>query len=94
MKLRTKPIEQSDTEELFPLLDKLVDEWCERRALRELRTILPGYPMASVLTDGWWTLQTALENVRAFCRESMLPGERVRVDYALRLVNFILERRR
>ena len=53
MKTRNEPINQRDTEELFPLLDQLIDGWCERRALRELRLILAGYPMPNMLTDGW-----------------------------------------
>ena len=94
MKSRSEPIEKSDAEELFPLLDQLVNEWCGRRALPELRAILGGYPMANTLTDGWYTLKTALENLRAFCRDSMSPSERARVDYALRLVNFVVNQHR
>lgn len=90
MRSRGEPIEQGDTEELFPILNQLVDMWCERRALPELRWILRGYPMENTLTDDWHHLQTALENLRAFCRDSMTGVERERVDYALRLVGFIL----
>jgi hypothetical protein len=94
MQLRTERVEHSDVEGLFPLLDGLVDEWCGRRALPELRFILGGYPMANLLTDGWHDLKTALENVRAFCGNTMSPSEHVRVEYALRLVNFVLDQPR
>ncbi len=33
------------------LMAELVDGWCERRALRPLRTILAGYLRVSGLTD-------------------------------------------
>jgi hypothetical protein len=72
----------------------LVDEWCGRRALPELRFILGGYPMSSPLTDAWHDLQMALENVRAFCRNTLSSSEQMRVEYALRLVTFVLEQPR
>jgi hypothetical protein len=56
------------------------------RAARRKRT--------DTLTDSWYILRTALENVRAFCRDSMTPAERDRVDYALRLVAFIVNQQR
>lgn len=46
------------------LLRQLIDRWCERRALRPLRAILPCYPLVSGLTDEWMSLATSLKIIR------------------------------
>jgi len=66
---------QMDEQELFQTLQRLVEVWCDRRALQALRCILRGYPLANRLTDGWAELMTALKDVRAFAREEITPEE-------------------
>jgi hypothetical protein len=52
----------------------LIDAWCQRRALRPLRYVLPHWPHNG-LTDGIAELKIALENVRAFGRGELLSDE-------------------
>jgi hypothetical protein len=78
--------------ELFSLLDKLVDGWCERRALVPLRTILPAYPMMSPLSDGWFELRNALRNLRCLRQPVVTDQEATDVEEALRTVELALDR--
>ena len=52
----------------------LINAWCQRRALRPLRYLLPHWPHNG-LTDGLVELKIALENVRAFGRDELLSDE-------------------
>jgi hypothetical protein len=57
-------------------IGKLVDGWCERRALSPLRIVLPSWPPLSGLTDEVHHLWAAMRHVRAVCRyELVLHGE-------------------
>ena len=55
-------------------MPRLIDAWCERRCLKSLRHVLPHWPHNG-LTDGIAELKVALENVRAFGRDELLPDE-------------------
>ncbi len=79
--------------DLFTLLDRLVDGWCERRALRPLSIILRAYPMTSPLTDGWYDLRDALRDLRSLRDASISEAEAARVEDALRAVEQALRRR-
>lgn len=79
--------------ELFRTLQSLVEAWCDRRCLRALRAVLPGYPLASPFTDGWGELLKALQNVRAFERGELTEHERVVLDDCIRAVDRTLHRR-
>lgn len=59
---------------------RLVDAWCERRALRALREILSAWPLASGLTDEWADLATALKGVRAFASHELTQAETDEVE--------------
>jgi hypothetical protein len=72
--------------ELFALLDKLVDGWCERRALRPLSFILRAYPMTSPLSDSWHELRSALRNLRTLREPDVLASETTSIEDALRAV--------
>lgn len=78
--------------EVFAALDSLVDGWCERRALRPLRLLLPAYPMASTLTDAWMDLHSALRDVRAFARDDLGAEEPATVEDAIFAVGQALRR--
>ena len=82
-----------DNAELFRTLDGLVAGWCDRRCLRALRAILPGYPLTSPLADGWAALFTALQDVRAFAGKDMTDEERRTVDECIRVVDKAVYRR-
>ena len=83
-----------DNAELFGTLDGLVAAWCDRRCLKALRAILPGYPMSSPLTDGWGDLQTALQNVRAFAAQELTDAERRLLHECIGAVDDALHHRR
>jgi hypothetical protein len=78
--------------ELFPLLDKLVDGWCDRRALRPLGIILRAYPMVSTLTDSWGELRNALRDLRCLRAPDVSDAEAAVVEDALRAVERALAR--
>lgn len=73
-------------QELIQTLRKPVEAWCDRRALRALRCILRGYPLANRLTDSWADLMTALKDVRAFARQEITPEEAKSVDECIRVI--------
>ena len=73
-----------DNEEFFAALRGLIDAWCDRRCLRELATVLPGYLALNGLTDGWAALYEALKNVRAFSRERLPAAELDLVNQLIR----------
>ena len=76
---------------LFKTLDRLINGWCERRALRPLAYLLPAYPGVFVHTDQQFQLLEALKNLKRLCRDHLTPEE-------LRLItqahNFLDERLR
>jgi hypothetical protein len=80
-------------EELFSVLAKLVDGWCERRALGPLGIILQGYPMPSPLTDSWVDLRDVLRNLRHFRQPAVTELEANDIEEALRAVEKALDRR-
>jgi hypothetical protein len=89
--VNTIPARESDAE-LFSALRQLVERWCDRRCLRALRAILPGYPLSSPFTDGWSELLIALKNARAFAGDELTEGELITVDECIRTVEQALRR--
>jgi hypothetical protein len=75
-----------DQQQFLETLRKLIDAWCDRRAFRALRCVLPGYPPSTMLTDGLGELLTALQNVRAFAREEITPAELQSLDECIRVL--------
>jgi hypothetical protein len=76
--------------ELFALLDRLIDGWCEKRALRPLRILLRVYPMASPLSDSWHELRGALRDLRCLREPDISDSEAVAVEDGLRAVETAL----
>jgi hypothetical protein len=70
---------------------KLIDSWCERRALSCLRHLLPSWPHNG-LTDGVAGLKTALENVRPFARDELTDDEKIIVSRAIQALDTALAR--
>jgi hypothetical protein len=76
--------------ELFATLDRLVDGWCERRALRPLSIILRAYPMVSPLSDSWHDLRSVLRDLRCLEEPQSSRSEAAEVEAALRAVDATL----
>jgi len=81
-----------DNKQLFSSIQGLVEALCDRRCLRALRNILPGYPLVSPLGDGWGELLIALQNVRAFAGDELTADEQKTLDDSIRAVDAALHR--
>jgi hypothetical protein len=57
-------------------LARLIDGWCERRALGPLAVLLPAYTSNNGLTDGWTDVMEALRTLRG---SRYLPEDEHRV---------------
>ena len=82
----------NEEDDLFPLLNGLVDGWCERRALNPLRHILSAYPLSMGLSDEWHKLDDALKDIRALCRDELGVGEKEKLNQAILHVQKVLEK--
>jgi hypothetical protein len=79
-------------EEANQAVARLVDEWCERRALRALRHILPAWP-PNGMTDGYCELVDALEKVRAFAGQQLTSDEELALHEAIWAYQQALQRK-
>jgi hypothetical protein len=61
--------------EPFKILDHLINDWCERRALRPLRYLLDAYPGVLAHTEQQLELVEALKKVKALCRDDLTKEE-------------------
>jgi hypothetical protein len=60
-------------------LDWLIDQWCERRALKPLRFLLAAYPGVLVHTDQFGDLLEKLRDVKGLCRSELTAEEATHV---------------
>ena len=69
---------------LTAILDNLIDQWCERRALTPLRILLRAWPTDLALSDAWHELWRALRDVRGLGPEALTPrgGGTLRTSFA------------
>ena len=65
---------QSNADFLASLRD-LIDAWCDRRCLKALLRVLPGYLGFNGMNDGWDELRNALMQTRSFAREELTDEE-------------------
>ena len=56
-------------------LGQLIDGWCERRALKPLRAILPYYPLPNGFTEDWALLAKSLKTIRVQFANDLALGE-------------------
>jgi hypothetical protein len=79
--------------DVIPILDPLIDAWCERRALRPLRYILRAYPLppGAWLTDDCERLLEALKDTRGLCHDTLPPEEQASLARAMLLLQDALE---
>lgn len=64
--------------DIYQTLDLLIDRWCERRALRPLRLLLPVYTSGLAHTDQKFALLEALKDVKGLCRDE-LPADELKM---------------
>jgi|WetSurMetagenome_2_1015567.scaffolds.fasta_scaffold797118_1 hypothetical protein len=69
-------------DEANKIVSELIDAWCERRAIRALRILLPAWPHNG-LTDGVAELADALRGVRARARTELTDEEVAQLSTAL-----------
>ena len=81
----------ADTTDLFSDLDTLIDEWCERRALNPLRSLLPAYPILMGTSDEWHNLYNALRDISASNRDKLKGDERERLNRAVVAIQKMLD---
>ena len=65
-------------------LDWLIDQWCERRAIRPLKYLLRVYPSVLAHTDQLGDLLEALRDVKDLCRNELRQQE---LDYVISSIN-------
>jgi len=69
---------------LYQNLDWLIDQWCQRRVLRPLRILLPGYPGIPIHTDQFYELLERLRDVKGLCRDQLTTDE---LQYVISAIN-------
>ncbi len=74
-------------------LDWLIDQWCERRALGPLHSLLRAYPAALVHTDQFGDLLGALRDVKKLCRNELTPEELGHVSSSIGELEDLMKRR-
>ena len=77
---------------LLALLDRLLEGWCERRALRPLSILLRAYPLMSPLSDDWHELRNALRSLRCLKEPDISESESEAIADCLRAVETALAR--
>ena len=68
------------------VLDRLIDGWCERRALYPLALLLPAYLAHTGRHDSEVALYRALTRIRTLARDELLGGEGYILSEATALV--------
>ena len=81
----------SSTNNLNDIISRLVDRWCDRRELRALAYVLPGWTDNNGLTDGWSQLRDDLKHAYAMC-DDLPPDERDELKRAYVLIDTMLKR--
>ena len=75
-------------------LDWLIDQWCERRALKPLRYLLPANHNALVHTDQFGALLDSLRDVKGLCRSDLSSEELTLVISAINELEDFMNARR
>jgi hypothetical protein len=77
---------------LYQKLDWLIGQWCERKALRPLRIVLPAYTGPLIHTDQFFVLLEALRDVKGLCRSELSPEELIHIVSAINEVEDALKK--
>jgi len=59
----------------FHNIDVLIDQWCQRRALKPLSILLPKYVTVLTYSDQKLALLDAMRAVKGMCRKDLTPDE-------------------
>ena len=70
----------------FDVVDRLIDQWCERREVGALARLLPAYVAFNGLTDGWVDLYQALRSTRAYAHDRLPKMEERDLEEAAKVV--------
>jgi hypothetical protein len=81
------------TSEIFSKIDKLIDGWCERRALKPLRHVLKSYPLSSGLTDDWGALLESLKDIKGLCGSELTAEEKDILVQVISAIDGVVYRR-
>jgi hypothetical protein len=63
------------SDEFFGILQRLIDDWCDRRFLGPLAEVLPAYCAFVGLTDSWTELHKALKWASIKFKHELLAEE-------------------
>jgi hypothetical protein len=74
-------------------LGGLIDAWCERRALKPLRFLLPAYFSPLAHTDQLFELLEAIKDVKGLCRAELTQDELARTIEVHNIVEDALKSR-
>lgn len=83
---------KADDWTLYQKLDWVIAQWCERKALRPLRLLLPAYPGIPVHTDQFYVLLEGLRDVKGLCRAELTTDELTHVIAAINEIEDALNR--
>jgi len=75
----------------LPYIERLIDAWCERRAIGPLRWILSGAYPGLYHTDQWLTVSTRLRPLRDFAMSSSRQKRKDWLRAALGILQEIFE---
>jgi hypothetical protein len=82
----------ADDGTLYQKLDWVISQWCERKALRPLRILLPAYPGVPVHTDQFYILVEGLRDVKGLCRTELTTDELKHVIAAINEIEDALKK--
>jgi hypothetical protein len=77
----------------FDIIQQLVELWCDRRAFKPLRQLLPVYPLHTPHTDGWFDLYRGLKDVQVFAKTELPPEEQEMLRTAMQGIAHVLDER-
>ena len=80
----------NNTNDIFTKIDKLINDWCERRALKPLRFILRNYPLCNGLTDEWGQLLDSLKDIKGLCENELTNEEKKMLSELVNAVETIV----
>ena len=72
------------------ILERLIDGWCNRRALGPQATVLPAWRANNGLTDGWAELRTAVRTAQS--DDELSRDERELLRQVERTIDQVLDR--
>jgi hypothetical protein len=75
----------------LPYIERMIDSWCERRAIGPLRWILTSAYPGLYHTDHWLTVLDALKTIKGLCHEQLTQEEMDWLRKALWILQEIFE---